>query len=185
MMGSPDVSSMMDQMNAMQGGPAGQSGSTSPLGQTGSGQLGNSLASQMPGQQSQKPARPLGTPVQEAKYLAEDVAQGVLSLMPDFMQNMLGLKPTDTPEEAAKKKQVLQRYQQLNAEQQQYVQQQYQKRAEEQRKQEEETIRKKQEEQQKAAQSNTVAPQGKQTGAGAQGAVKKLQDDRQKMKSSG
>src|SRR5579859_3552270 len=61
--------------------------------------------------------RPVGSLPQEAQYIAEDVAKSLLTALPDFMQSMLGVKPTDTPEEAARKKQMLQRYQQLNAEQ--------------------------------------------------------------------
>jgi hypothetical protein len=172
---SPDMQSMMGDMTGNQKtGKSGQSGS-SPI--------------PFPGTQAgqQKSPRPIGTPLEEAKYMAEDVAQGLLSLLPDFMQSILHTKSTDTPEEAAKKRQMLQRYNQLNAEEQQYVQKQYQKKAEEQKKKEEEEVKKKQEEEQKAAENELPMPQGKQTGEGVPGASKKnnaltkMQNDRKKL----
>ncbi len=122
---------------------------------------------QLPQQQPQKPPRAVGTPLQEAKYMADDVTQGVLNLLPDFLQDIFHVKPTDTPQDAAKKRQMLQNYNKLNSEQQQVVQKQFQEEQMKKRKEEEERIRKKQEEQQKAAQSQVSAPVGKKQGAGA------------------
>lgn len=168
---SPDMQSMMGQMG--KGQKPGQG--TSPFG------------GMTPGSGQQKAPRPVGTPVQEAKYMAEDVAKGLLSVLPDFMQDILHTRPTDTPEQAAKKRQMLQRYNQLTQEQQQFVQQQYQKQAEEKKKREEEEMKKKQEAEQKAAQDELPVPQGKKTGEGMPGAsnkkraITKLQNDRKKL----
>lgn len=166
---SPDAQAMMSQM---MGGKAGKPGQT-------------------PQSTQQKPARPIGTPVQEAQMVGEDVAQGLLQLLPDFLQDLFHVKPTDTPEEAAKKKQMLQRYNQLNAEQQQFVQKKYQEEQAKKKQEEEEATKKKQEEQRKAQENELPVPQGKKTGdwmAGKsqkQNTLTKMQNDRQKLSSAG
>jgi len=111
--------------------------------------------------------------------------------LPDFMQSMLGAKPTDTPEEATRKKQMLQRYQQLNSDQQQYVQEEMRKSHEAEQKKQEEEAKKKEEEQRKAAEDELPMPVGKTRGEGGPGmsnkkrTLTKLQNDRQRMTSAG
>src|SRR5258708_1959539 len=178
---SPDLQSTLAQMTQTGKGAGGQ--------QTGSSS--SQSTPNTPGTTPQKPPRPVGTLPQEAQYLTEDVAKGLLSVLPDFMQNMLGVKPTDTPEEAARKKQMLQRYQQLNSEQQQFVQDETRKRHEAEQKKQEEEAKKKEEEQRKAAENELPMPVGKTRGEGGPGAsnkkqtLTKLQNDRKRMTSAG
>ncbi len=132
---SPDMQSTLNQMMGANGktGQGGMPGVGQPLGDAGA-----SSATRP------KPPRAVGSLPQEAKYMAEDVAQGILTLLPDFMQQILGAKPTDTPEDAARKKQMLQRYNQLNEEQQQVVQKQMQEEQMKKKREEEEKMQKKQ-----------------------------------------
>lgn len=140
-----------------------------------------------------KPPRPIGTPIQEGKYIAEDVGQGMLQLLPDFMQDVLHTKPSDTPQEKAKKQQLLQNYTRLDSEQQQYVQKQMQAEHMKKQKEEEERMQKRQEEQKKAAESSLPEPKGKVSGAAAgmpgQSRKKSMIDDlnkkRQQLSSAG
>jgi hypothetical protein len=185
---SPDMQSTLSQMTGA--GNAGKSGAAgAPAG------IPDPFASgQLPGQTSaaghQKTARAPGSLPQEAKYMAEDVAQGLLSLLPDIMQQILGVKSTDKPEEAARKKQMLQRYTQLNDEQQQVVQKQMRESQEKKQKEEEEKAKKRQEEQASASDDLPI-PQGTSRGEGGPGAsgkqrtTTKLQNDRKKLSSAG
>src|SRR5258708_10244736 len=115
--------------------------------------------------------------------MEEDVAQGLLSVLPDFMQQILGIKPTDTPEEANRKKQMLERFNQLTDDQQKVVQQKM-KEEQEKKKVEEEEKAKKEQAAQQANQDELAMPQGKTTGEGGPGASSKkrttmtLQSDR-------
>lgn len=178
-MPSPDVSSMMQQLQQQKMGGAG-----------GPGAIGNQVA---PGAQSGSPSgktpRSVGTIPQEAKYMAEDVAQGLLSLLPDFMQSILGIKSTDSPEEKARKRQMLQRYNEMNADQQRVVQEKMQVAQTKQKQEEEEKLRAKQAQEQES--SELPMPQGKTRGdAGMGGSAKKrattkLQNDRKKLSSAG
>ncbi len=139
---------------------------------------------------SSKTPRPIASLPQEGKYLAQDVGQGMLELLPDFMQRVLGIKNTDTPEEKAKKQQMFQNYQQLSAEDQAYVQKKMQREeAEKQQREQEEEMRKQQE---MANQSSDLPmPAGKVTGEAAAGAsnkqrtTQKLQNDRKKLSNAG
>jgi hypothetical protein len=179
---SPDMQSTLNQMMGA-GGKTGQGGAPG----AGQSPFGNAAAG---GATMPKPPRPVGSLPQEAKFMAEDVAQGLLSVLPDFMQHILGVKPTDTPEEAARKKQMLQRYNQLNDEQQQVVQKQMQEAQAKKRQDEEDRMRKQQEAEQNASQDLPM-PQGKTSGEGGPGAsqkkrtVTKLQNDRKKLSSAG
>jgi hypothetical protein len=184
---SPDMQSTLAQMTNA-GSNSADPGAADPFGAAGAG--GGSSIPSMPGSSQQKNARPVGSLPQEAKYMAEDIAQGLLSVLPDFMQSMLGVKPTDSPEEAARKRQMLQRYTQLNNEQQQVVQKKLQEEHQKKQIEEQEKAQRQQEEQQKA-QSEVVMPQGKTSGEGGPGAsnkkrtMTKLQNDRKKLTSAG
>lgn len=139
---------------------------------------------------SPKPARTIGSLPQEGTYLAQDIGQGVIGLLPDFMQEILGIKETDTPEEKSKKQQMLQNYQKLNAEDQAFVQKKMQReQAEKQQRDEEEQMKRQQSE---ASQGDDISmPTGKVTGEAAAGAsnkqrtTQKLQSDRKKLSSAG
>lgn len=177
--GDPSSGEDLDSLTKQFGQQAGQSAS------------GSSSAS--PGQSGQppKPAKPIGqTLPEEAKNLGENFGQQLKDLIPGFIQEVLGMKSTDTPEEKAKKQQMLQRYQQLNAEDQAYVRQKMQReQAEKQQHEQEEMFRKQQE--QAAQGSDLPTPAGKVSGAGADGssnakrATNKLNDDRKKLSSAG
>ena len=130
----------------------------------------------------QKPPRPIGTPTEEAKTIGADVAQGLIDFLPPIIRNIIQPKSSDTPEEAAKKKQIFQNYQQLNAEQQRVAQEELQKANLRKQKEQEEDMRKKQEAQQKADSGALAMPSGKRSG---EQAVQKLQDDKKKMTSAG
>ncbi|MBW7955855.1 hypothetical protein H3C66_03925 [Patescibacteria group bacterium] len=182
-LGSPDLSdAMMDQAAAM-------SQQTAKTGQLPGSQAVSSLMQGHGG--SAKTPRPLTGPVQEAKYVAKDVAGSFLEFLPPELQSILGGSSSDSPEEAAKKKQMLQRFNQMSAEQQQYVQKKLRSEQIEKQKKEEEEARQRQRE---AAQAEDVPiPQGKVTGEAAMGAgkskksqtISKLQNDRKKLSSSG
>jgi|GEM_PF-738419 len=182
---SPDMQSTLSQMTQ-----AGKQGSAGGVPQAGSS---SSSSKTLPsaGAASQKPPRPVGTLPQEAQYITEDITKSLLSFLPDFMQSMLGVKPTDSPEEKARKKQMLQRYQQLNSEQQQFVQDEMRKKQQAEQKKQEEEAKKKEEEQRKAADDELPMPQGKTRGEGGPGAsnkkqtLTKLQNDRKRMTSAG
>ncbi len=141
----------------------------------------------------QKTSRPIGNVPQEGKYVAEDVAQGILQLLPDFMQDILHMKPTDTPDEKAKKQKMLQNFSQLSAEQQQVVQKKMQEENEKRKKEEEEKMVKRQEDEKKAAENALPEPKGKISGAaaGMPGASRKksviddLNQKRQQLSSAG
>ena len=110
-----------------------------------------------------KTPRPIGTPLQEAKYLGEDMVLGMLQLLPDIFQEMLHIKPTDTPEEIAKKKQLIQNLNQMDDEQRQIVAKEFREKQEKQKEEEEEKVRKQQELQAKE-QNELPVPKGKTHG---------------------
>src|SRR5258708_2212336 len=130
---SPDMQSTLNQMM----GSSGQKNS-------GTGGASGAAAPGASPRTSPKPPRSIGSLPQEAQYMSEDVAQGLVNLLPDFMQQILGLKSTDTPEDAMRKKQMLQRYNQLNDEQQVVVQKQMREEHEKKQKEEQERIQKEQ-----------------------------------------
>jgi hypothetical protein len=200
-MSSPDMQAMMNQFS-QKGGTGARTGAASgfsgmpgmPSMPAGKGQAATGKG--LPGQggpalNQQQKNRPIGTPLQEAKYLAGDIGQGLLGLLPDFLQPILGVKPTDTPEEKARKKQMLQRYTQMNADQQQLAQKKFQEQQAQIRQEEEEKAKKQQAAQQKSA--SLPAPTGKRTGAAAgqagQSRKKSMIDDmnqkRQQLSSAG
>lgn len=157
------------------------------------GQSQTSSNSPVPGSpqsHAQKDPRSIGSLPQEAKYLTQDVGQGILQLLPDFMQQILGIKDSDTPEEKAKKKQMLHNYEKLNAEDQAYVQKKMQ---EEQLKKQQEAQEEEEKRQREAAMqsSDLDIPSGKVTGEAAAGAsnkqrtTQKLQSDRKKLSNAG
>ena len=153
---SPDMMAQLGKMGmgSKQGGKGGSAGLP------GMGGAGGS-----PGGAGKTP-RPVGTPLQEVKYFAGDVAHGVLEVLPDFMQSLFGISPADKPEDAARKRQMLQRYQQMNAEQQQFVQQRT--KAEYEKKQQEEARQAQAEKAKRQQQAASLpVPQGRTHGAGA------------------
>lgn len=189
-----DMEGMMDDDQAA----AGSTGSSSNPSSGTMGNLGNLGSSNglgsLPGQgaagSQPKPPRPITSPLGEAKYLAQDVGQSVLGLLPETLQQVLGLKSSDTPEQKAKKQQMLQNYQRLSAEDQAYVREKMQRQeAEKQQKEQEELMKKQQAEAQQD--DGLPMPAGKVTGEAAAGAsskqrtVQKLQSDRKKLSSSG
>lgn len=140
----------------------------------------------------QRPARPIGTPVQEAKFLAADVAGGVLDLLPPELRQLLHAQPSDTPAEKQRKHAMFQRFSKLNAEQQAYVQKKLQHEQLVKRQQAEAEAAKRQQ-QAAAAADDLPIPQGKVSGEAAMGGgqsrkaqtINKLQSDRQKLKNAG
>ncbi len=167
----------MDMSELMQ-----QAGGQLPGGKSGPGAASSGNAKQ--------PPRPIAGPQQEAAYLAQGVGQGLLELLPDYMQHILGIKDSDSPEEKAKKKQMFENYQRLSAEDQAYVQKKMQREQMEKQQREQEEEQKRQQEM--ANQSNDLPiPAGRTSGAGSEGnsnkqrTTNKLQDDRKKMSSAG
>lgn len=182
-LGSPDMADAMQDMQSGQPASAGASSHSSM----------SSISSMMQGQHGKtaQNARSVGSPVQEAKYLAKDIGKGILEFLPGPIKNLVSPTPNDSPEAAMKKRQMLQRYNQMNAEQQAYVNKKLQEEQMEKRKKEEEE---KQRTQMLAQQSNDLpVPEGKKTGEAAMGAGKsnksqtlsKLQNDRKKLSSAG
>lgn len=103
---------------------------------------------------------------------AHDVAEGLKSLFD--LKLALGIDPqTDDPQTQAKKKQMLQRFNQMTDAEQAVAQQEYQKRLQEKQAQEQEKEARRQQE---AQQSQTlVVPQGQSKGAQNPGGSKKQQ----------
>ena len=156
------------------------------------GQPGMASTNNSSGQFAQPPqvAKPIGqTLPQEAKNIGESFGQQLKDFVPDIIQQILGMKSTDSPEEKARKQQMFQRYQQLNAQDQAYVRQKLQReQAEKHQREQEEQMRK---QQQAAAESSDLPmPSGKVSGAGADGssgakrAANKIQSDRKKLSSA-
>jgi hypothetical protein len=162
---------------------SGQSSTTTPsagMPAAGGDQHSQLGATGLPGQKS-KPPRGFSTVQQELKYFGDDALDAVLSFMPQFMRNMFGRTPQDTPETLAKKKQMLQKYQQLTTEQQQYAQQRLQEQEQQKQAQEQEKQFKIQQAAQQK-QNELATPAGKRSGMGA---LDKLNDDRKKLGSAG
>lgn len=179
--GSPDMGELMEEVAG-----AGQ-GTKSTSGQSASQQA---VSSALQGKTSSQRSGPsIGTPLTEAKYLGESVAEGVLDFLPGPLKSLLGIKPSDNPEEQQRKRQMIQNYQQMNEEQRQYVLQEAQRQqALKQQQAEEDAQRQQMEEQQRA--SSVQVPQGKRTGdmnahhSKKQQAVTKMQNDRKKLSSA-
>jgi hypothetical protein len=156
-LGSPDVQSMMNQ--AMAAKNAGGGATTGSPALTPPGAMN-------PATTSTRSPRPVGTPLQELKYIGKDVGQGVLGIIQSLFPP-LRILPSDTPETQAKKNQMAQKMQQWDQDRIQFAHQRYQ----------EEMTKKQQEEQveqqkaaQKAAQSKDLpTPSGKRSGAAAPG----------------
>ncbi len=192
---SPDAQSMMKQFGASKSkGGSGASGGTGSASDANSALQSNPLNpfNQTQKQGQQKAPRQIGTPLQEAGYIAKDAAQSMLQLLPGFMQDILHINQSDTPQEKARKQKMLQNYQKLNAEEQQFVQKKFQEeQMKKRREQEEEMMKKKREEEQKQA---SVAPpkgkvQGYMGGAAGKSNKKSTIDDmnmkRQQLSSAG
>jgi hypothetical protein len=177
-MGSPDMGDMEDMMAQMQQGNPAPGGQTAPSQQA----ISSALQGKKPGSSS------LG-PVQEAKSVVKGVGEGLTDFLPGPLQNILGIKSTDGPEEVARKKQMLQNFNKLEADQQEVVAQKMRQREMEARQKQEEEAHQKQIAQQQQSQDLPV-PQGKVRGdaqAGQskkQNTVNKLQNDRKKMTSA-
>lgn len=180
---SPDVSSMMQSGMAQK--LAGNTGGGQP-----SAQQMQSMQQAMGGKagvsgsqfQPQQTPRPLGTVQEEAQRAVTDVAEGIVNVPKEIVNDiltMLGLgRLPKTPDEQSQIQQFHQNWQRLDAEQQQVANMRIQE--EMQRK---EMIR--QEDEMKAAQQKQAEqqdglnmPGGKRTG---QGALDKMQQDRKSM----
>lgn len=181
--GSPDMADELQDMMA----------SGSPQGGAHAAPGSNAVSSMLKGHgaQSTKQA-PLGGPVQEAKHIAGGVKDHLFDFLPPALKSILGENPNDNPEEAERKRQMLQNYNKLTADEQQFVQKKLQEEEIEKRKKEEEEQHRRQV---AAAQSSddVVVPEGKKTGEAAMGGgkskksqtISKLQNDRKKMTSAG
>jgi hypothetical protein len=111
---------LMEEMANNQQGTTGSSGQSST-------QQALSSALQGKSPQQQKSGSSIGSPVVEAKYLGQGVAEGVLDFLPGPLKSLLNIRPSDTPEEQQRKRQMIQNYQRMNDEQRQYVMQEAQK----------------------------------------------------------
>lgn len=155
------------------GKQAGPGGMDNPFGQSGGTSSANQAA-----------PRPVGTLSEELiKRPAKDILTGLKSVF--NIQEIFDIKPTDSPEQQAKRRQMHQNYQKLDAAQQEVVQEEYQKRMEEKQANEQkaEEARRR-----KAQQSQTIqAPSGQKKGPDAGGgsrkqrAQTKLQNDRKTL----
>lgn len=177
--GSPDMGELMEEMAKDQQGTMSGSGQSSTQ---------QALSSALQGKTPQHPKSgpSIGSPVGEAKYLGQDVAEGLLDFLPGPLKSLLNIRPSDTPEEQQRKRQMIQNYQRMNEEQRQYVAQEAQKQqALKQQQAEEDAQRRQMEAQQRA--SSAEIPQGKRTGdmnanqTKKQQAVTKMQNDRKKL----
>ncbi|MEO8582015.1 MAG: hypothetical protein ABI425_05595 [Patescibacteria group bacterium] len=175
----PDVASMMEAGFAQQAQQQKTSITQAPAqsGQTLGQQTGMTPSQQ--GFQPQHTPRDLGSPTEELKMAASDVAESLVSI-PQSILEMLGLgRPPKDPEEQSKLQQFHQGWQRLTADQQAVANQRIQ--AEKQRKEAENEMakqKKEQQAQQKAQQSQSFVPQGKLSG---QAALDKMQQDRKGM----
>lgn len=105
------------------------------------------------------------------------------------INTILGINPvTDTPEEQAKKKQLHQRYQQLDQDQQRVAQEEFQKRMQKKQQEEQEELQKKQAEEQRRKEQVVMpskpksGPQGPASGKShKQNMMEKMQMDRKTM----
>lgn len=165
---SPDVASMMQQLTAA------KSGGGTQLGRGGKPGVGSPNTQS---NQSGKPARRVSDLPTEAGYLASDVARGLGSLLPESIQKMLNLKPTDSPQEIAKKKQILTKFNQLSDEDRQVAVQRYQAQIKKEQQEKQLAEQKKQQEAQKK--QDLPQPQGKRQGmmAGMPGQKPKSKSD--------
>jgi hypothetical protein len=161
-LGSPDVQSMMNQMMAAKSGNGGQPASSGGN-PTSSGQP----AGTNPAAAAQRDPRAIGTPLQEIKYVGQDVGAGILEIIQGFFPQ-LRILPTDTPETQAKKKQMTQRMQNWDKERIQFAHQKYQE--EMQKKKQDEEMEKQKTAQKAAAKQDLPTPAGKKSGAAAPGA---------------
>lgn len=144
---SPDMASMMSQFAPGQKNQQGQAAGSTAANTT----------------QPQKPARPIGSPLQEAKYFAQDVATGLTDVLPDAVQEVLGMQLND-PQQQARRKQMLEKYNQLTDQDKAYADRLL---AQEKQKKEQEEIARQQREKQKAQekqQSAPTVPAGKKSG---------------------
>jgi len=142
------------------------------------------------GQQAQpRPDRQLGTLGEE---LVKRPLADLWSEIKKFfdINTILGINPvTDTPEEQAKKKQLHQRYQQLDQEQQRVAQEKFQEEMKRKQQEEQEEARKKQIEEQKKQDKSVLStskpksgPQGPASGkSNKQNMMDKMQMDRKSM----
>lgn len=115
----------------------------------------------------------------------QDIQKGLLSLFD--IRSVLGIDPkADTPEEQAKKRQMLQRWNELTQDEQKVAQERYQKEMQKKQMEEEEKQQRKQQEE-AAKEESIAAPSSPQKGPAGPGASKKqkaaakLQSDRKKL----
>jgi hypothetical protein len=179
--GSPSMEEAMQDMMGNSKQSATQSSGANAAKQA----MSSALQGKQPGAKP-APARPLGSPTQEAKYLAQDIGQGVAEFLPGPLKSLLGVNSGDTSEDANRKRQMLQNYQRMSSEQQQYVQQKLQQEEAIKKQKEQQDAQQRQFQQQQRARSAEV-PQGKRTGdmnanrSKKQQAVSKVFQDKNKL----
>jgi hypothetical protein len=181
------LSNMMTQVGQQ------QSSNDPSSGGPGGGSSGSQMP-QLPPQMAPDAQAPSMPPVKprEIGSLADELikrpVQDIFNELKSFfdLNSLLGIKdPSKDPQTLAKKRQMMQRYNQLTAEQQQVAQQKYQERQMRKQKQQEEEAMKKQREQAEKQASISV-PSSPQKGPKGQAggkpkAVMKLEQDRQKL----
>ncbi|MEN8253375.1 MAG: hypothetical protein ABFQ62_03305 [Patescibacteria group bacterium] len=131
-------------------------------------------------QSKQAKARPV-SPKKELKWMAQDLAKGLLSIFD--INAALGIDPAqDSPEDQAKKRQMHQRYQKMTQEEQAYTQELYNEKMKkqqlEEQKKEEERIRKEKENQQITMPSSPKKGPKGPGGSKKKQAIAKLEQDR-------
>lgn len=177
---SPDVQSMMGQFQAAQAGKSGSSQTPLPPSQS-------SSSGPMPTQQ--KTARDVGTLPDEAGRFVSDAKDQLLSAVPDVLQELFHIKTTDTPEEKAKKREQLKRWNEMTDAERMAAQQIAEERAARQKKLEEERIEKQKMDEQESTDLPVI--QGKSRAEGGAGQSNKqksntmVQSNRTKPKKVG
>lgn len=111
---------------------------------------------QTPQVEPPKPREVAGLGEELIKRPLKDIKKGLSSIFD--LQALFNVNLADTPQEAAKKKQLHQRFQKLTQEQQQVAQKNYQEKLQKKKMEEEEEAQKKQQEEQEKASKASLAP---------------------------
>ncbi len=171
--------------SAVQQKALGQSGTSSTQSATGGSALGSKPPLSGPAAQTTAP-RPMGSLTDELILRpAQDIGKGLLSLFD--LNSLLGVNAEkDDPQTQAKKKQMLQRWNQLNEEDQAQVKKRYQEEMQKKQQAEQAEQAKKQQAEQAKAQQVVVPSSPKNgpigpSGSGRNRAVNKLEQDRKTL----
>jgi hypothetical protein len=108
--------------------------------------------------------RAVGSPWEESVRAVKDIGKGLTSALPDELQKLLGFQPHDTPEDRAKKKQLLDKYNQLSEEDRQFALKKFHEAQREKQQKEQEEQERKHKEAQAQQQATLPMPQGRRTG---------------------